>query len=107
MFAITGDLYYKHVTIVNDDSSIVSKQSFKFIDNPRVVYDRLRFIVQATGVLDPGKPFQPGTMFVSKAVAYQSVALFRCCTLWWAPVITINHYTRLERTAKDKHSSLL
>jgi hypothetical protein len=42
-------LYYKPVTIVNDDSSIVSKLSFKLIDDPRVViYDRYRFIIQAT-----------------------------------------------------------
>ncbi len=33
-------LYYKHVTIVNDDSSAVSKWSFKLIDDPRVIiYD--------------------------------------------------------------------
>ncbi len=44
-------LYYKHVTIVNDDSSIVSKWSFKLIDDPRVIiYDHHRFIIQATGV---------------------------------------------------------
>ncbi len=43
-------LYYKHVMIVNDDSSIVSKWGFKLIDDPRVIiYDRHRFIIQATG----------------------------------------------------------
>jgi hypothetical protein len=42
-------LYYKHVTIVNDDSSVVSKWNFKLIDNPRVIiYDRHRLIIQAT-----------------------------------------------------------
>jgi hypothetical protein len=42
-------LYYKHVTIVNDDSSIVSKWSFKLIDDPRVIiYERHRFIIKAT-----------------------------------------------------------
>ncbi len=46
----SSGLYYKHVTIVNDDSSIVSKWSFKLIDDPRVIsYDRHRFIIQATG----------------------------------------------------------
>ncbi len=51
LFFLTCGLYYKHVTIVNDDSSvIISKWSFKLIDNPRVViYDRNRFIIQATG----------------------------------------------------------
>ncbi len=42
-------MYYKQVTIVNDGSSIISKLNFKLIDNPRVViYDRNRFIIQAT-----------------------------------------------------------
>jgi hypothetical protein len=42
-------LYYKHVMIVNDDSSILSKWSFKLIDDPRVViYDHYKFIIQAT-----------------------------------------------------------
>jgi hypothetical protein len=46
----TCGLYYKHVMIVNDDSSIVSWLSFKLIDNPRVViYDRHRFIILALG----------------------------------------------------------
>jgi hypothetical protein len=49
-YAYSG-LYYKHVTIVIDDSSIVSKWSFKLIDAPRVIiYDRNMFIIQATGV---------------------------------------------------------
>ncbi len=40
------------MTIVNDDSSIVNKQSFKFIDDARVViYNRNRFIIRATGFL--------------------------------------------------------
>ncbi len=42
-------LYYKHVTIVNDDSSVINKWSFKLIDDPRIViYDRHKFIIQAT-----------------------------------------------------------
>jgi hypothetical protein len=42
-------LYYKQVTIVNDDSIIVSEWSFKLIDGPRVVlYDHHMFIIQAT-----------------------------------------------------------
>ncbi len=43
-------LYYEHMTIVNDDSGVISKWSFRFIDDPRVViYDRHWFIIQATG----------------------------------------------------------
>jgi len=42
------DLYYKHVKIVNDDSSIINKWRFKLIDDAKVViYDRNRFIKQA------------------------------------------------------------
>ena len=45
----TSGLYYKHVTIVNDDSSVISKRSFKLIDDPRVIiFDLQRFIIQAT-----------------------------------------------------------
>jgi len=48
----SSGLYYKHVTIVNDNSSIVSKWSFKLIDDPRVIiYDHHRFIIQATDVI--------------------------------------------------------
>jgi hypothetical protein len=43
-------LHYKHVTIVNDDSSIVTKWSSKLIDAARgVIYNRHMFILQATG----------------------------------------------------------
>ena len=45
-------LYYKHMTIVNDDSSIVIKWSFKLIDVTRgIIYDRHMFIVKATEVV--------------------------------------------------------
>ncbi len=44
-------LYYEHMTIVNDDSSVISKWSFKLIDDPIVViYERHRFIIQATAL---------------------------------------------------------
>jgi hypothetical protein len=47
----TSGLYYKHMTIVIDDSSIVIKWSFKLIDTARgVIYDRHMFIVQATAL---------------------------------------------------------
>ena len=42
-------LYYKHMMIVNDAFSVVSKWSSKLIDDARVViYDRNMFIIQAT-----------------------------------------------------------
>jgi hypothetical protein len=46
---LTSGLYYKHMTIVNGDSSIISKWSFKLIDDARVViYDHNMFIKQST-----------------------------------------------------------
>ncbi len=49
---LLGGLYYKHVTIINDDSSFVSKWCLKLIDDPRVViYDRHRFIIPVTSGL--------------------------------------------------------
>ncbi len=42
-------LYYKHMTIVNDDSSIISKWSSKLIDDAKgVIYNHCMFIIQAT-----------------------------------------------------------
>jgi hypothetical protein len=50
------------VTIVNDDSSIVSEQSFQLVDDARgVIYDRYMFIIQATEVFLGqmlGRPFE-------------------------------------------------
>ena len=43
-------LYYKPITIVNDNSSIINKLETSLTDDARVViYDRRMFIVQATG----------------------------------------------------------
>ncbi len=43
-------LYYKQMTIVNDDSSIISQWSCKLTDGTRVLnYNRNMFIAQATG----------------------------------------------------------
>ncbi len=47
---LTRGVCYKHITIVNYDSSIVSKFEASLTDDARVViYDRHMFIVQATG----------------------------------------------------------
>jgi len=41
-------LYYKHMAIVNGDSSVIIKWSFKLIGATRGgIYDRHMFIVQA------------------------------------------------------------
>ncbi len=48
--AATCGLYYKHITIINDDTSIVNKFEASLTDDARVViYNRHMFIVQATG----------------------------------------------------------
>jgi hypothetical protein len=48
---IISGRYFKHMMIVNDDSSIVSEQSSLLIDNARgVIYDRRMFIIRATGI---------------------------------------------------------
>ncbi len=45
-------LYYKPVTIVNDDARIINKLDASHTDDARVViYNLHMFIVQATGIL--------------------------------------------------------
>jgi hypothetical protein len=45
-------MYYKHITIVNDDSSIVDKFEASLADDTGVIiYDRHMFIVQATDLM--------------------------------------------------------
>jgi len=55
----------------------------------------------------PGKPFQLSPMFASKAGANSSKAPFWCSTLELAPGLTHKYKMFLERTARDKHCSLL
>ncbi len=43
-------LYYKDITIVNDDSSITNELETSLIDDRVVICDHHMFIVQATGV---------------------------------------------------------
>jgi hypothetical protein len=46
---VTSCLYYKPITIVNDDSRVINKLETSLTDDARVVnYDRHMFIVQAT-----------------------------------------------------------
>jgi hypothetical protein len=45
----TGGLYYKPVTIINDDSRVVNKLETSLTDDARVIiYDHHMFIVQST-----------------------------------------------------------
>ncbi len=48
----TCGLYYKPITIINDDSSVINKLETSLIDDARaIIYDRHMFIVQATGLV--------------------------------------------------------
>ncbi len=48
---VTSGLYYKLMTIVNDDSMVINELEASLTDDTRVViYDRHVFIVQATGM---------------------------------------------------------
>jgi hypothetical protein len=48
----TIGLYYKPMTIVNDDPMVVNKLEASLTDDARVaIYDRHMFIVQATGFI--------------------------------------------------------
>ncbi len=57
--AETSGLYYKHMTIINDDdSSVVNKLGASHTEDARVViYNRHMFIVQATGERQCKNPF--------------------------------------------------
>jgi hypothetical protein len=47
---LISGLYYKSMTIVNDDSKVINKQEASLTDDAIVIiYDRHMFIVQATG----------------------------------------------------------
>ncbi len=54
-----------------------------------------------------GKHFQDRLLFLSKARAYLSEAPFMCSTLAQAPGRTHKHQTKLEMSARDKHSGIL
>ena len=44
-------LYYKPMTIVNDDSRVITKLETSLTDNARVIiYEHHKFIVPATGL---------------------------------------------------------
>ncbi len=48
--SVTSGLYYKPITIINDDSRVINKLETSLTDNTRVVvYDCHMFIVQAIG----------------------------------------------------------
>jgi hypothetical protein len=71
MFILNNSLYNKPIMIINDSSSIVNKLETSLTDDTRVViYDRHMFMVQATRLLIPNKPFQPSLMFADKARAF-------------------------------------
>ncbi len=51
-YFLTSGLYYKHITVVNYDSSVINKCVASLSDDARVIiYDRHVFVVQATAFL--------------------------------------------------------
>jgi hypothetical protein len=55
IFLQNSGLYYKPMTIVNDDSRVITKLEASLTDNARVViYDRHMFIVQPPGLCSTG-----------------------------------------------------
>ncbi len=49
-----------------------------------------------------GKYFQPSLIFASKVGAKSKVVNFRCSTLGWAPGLTCNYSTKVEKVAVTK-----
>jgi hypothetical protein len=71
MFIASNSLYYKPITIINDNSSVVNKLETSLTDDTRVInYNHHMFIVQATRLFVPDKPFQPSLVFLDKARAF-------------------------------------
>ncbi len=55
-------LYYKHITILNDDSIIINKFETSLTDDARVIiYDHYMFKVKATVALGNAKPCVQGS----------------------------------------------
>ncbi len=77
-------VYYKHITIVNYDSSVVINFGASITDNARVViYDRHMFIVDSTGVLPYFRPKQSflDHSFTVKKSTVQCYKTFYGCNL--------------------------
>ncbi len=55
----------------------------------------------------PGKPFQTGLMLVCKARSSPKSGAPERSFTQVGSGLTLNHYTRLDRLAMDKHLSLL
>ncbi len=56
--AATSGLYYKSLTIVNDNSRVVNKLEASLTDDTRVIiYDHQMFLVEATGERNSKKKF--------------------------------------------------
>ncbi len=71
-----------NVKIVNDDSSVISKWSFKLIDDPRVViYNRHRFTKQATSIYFP---FQTSYLSQNNHLVY-TMPIVVCSLLFNVP----------------------
>ncbi len=62
---MSSGLYYKHVTIINDNTSVINKVEASLTDNARVIiYDCHMFIVQA-----PDQSTSLGLLWVAQSQA--------------------------------------
>jgi hypothetical protein len=69
--------------------------------------DRNSFIIQATGVFVLDKPFQPSLVFVGKSRSLPYSGAPEKCITQVGSGLTRNHWTGLQKLARDKHSSLI
>ncbi len=86
-FAKLESLYYKHITIVNDDSSIISKWHLSLIDDARVIFYNCNFfIIQATGLIKEGCRVQRLKVLYGCKISLENVLRERIS------VTNLNHY---------------
>ncbi len=64
---VSCGLYFKHIMIINDDSSVINKFETSLTDDTRVIiYNHHMFILQATGVFVTARHFRLSPVFMSK-----------------------------------------
>ncbi len=64
-------LYYKHITIINDNSSVFNKWQVSLTDNTRVIiYNRNMFIIQATVYFNVSIMFFLPVLFFLNEIIY-------------------------------------
>ncbi len=67
----------------------------------------LSMLVKSLSVFVPGRPFQHSKIFVAKFMSLPDNGAPKRYFTWVGSELTQKHWTRLERLARHKHSSLL